>query len=69
MQKDFRQDPRAVVSRQGDQIVVSLPDGTYEYARNAKHAKHIIGIWLMHTEKGKMRYASIDWVGIDEPTD
>ena len=37
MQKDFRKDPRTVVSRQGDQIVVSLPDGTIENARDAKH--------------------------------
>ena len=70
MQKDFRKDPRTVVSRQGDQIVVSLPDGTIEYARDAKHAYRIFNRWIgMPTgQGGGIRYSSIEWVGVDAPT-
>ena len=45
MQKDFREAPRTVVSSQGDQIVVSLPDGTIQYAKDAREAWFINNRW------------------------
>ena len=71
MEKDFRKDPRAVVSRQGDQIVVSLPDGTIAYARDSKHEYLIHNRWLgpaltpgERVLGGGIRYASLEWVDV-----
>jgi hypothetical protein len=70
MVKDFRKDPRTVVSRQGDQIVVSLPDGTIQYAKDAREAWFINNRWLGPALTPRppfegIRYSSLEWVGVE----
>lgn len=56
--------PKTVVQRQGSQIVISLPDGTIEYARDAKHAERIHHRWIgTPTGRHGVRFATIEWLG------
>jgi hypothetical protein len=70
MWKDFRKDPRTVISRQGDQIVVSLPDGTVQYAKDAREAWFINNRWLGMPNPEQppgvgIRYTTLEWVGVE----